>query len=213
MKKSLKIIILILIILTLCIGSFILGKKYSSKNNISNKEPDSLINNSNDNQKDENVNIKQMINNSTNVSDKEKNDFLNKILGEYLHNSYDEHGEKIYCGGMGIYLSIENTTYKYLNYQLCTDGGITGTITKVSKYNDKYIIKIHYPHFEGVLTSSNERLLSVIIDISGLKDGKITIIGSINEDLENNTKNINDEKLEYLKYNGSFDDWESKINF
>lgn len=72
MKKSLKIVISILIILMLCTGSFILGKKYSSKNNISNKEPDSLINNPNDNQKDENVSIEQMINNSTDVSDKEK---------------------------------------------------------------------------------------------------------------------------------------------
>lgn len=111
------LLIVILIAMTL-VGSFMLGRR-SNNTNIENKNG-----NINDNKKkDDNVSIEKLVSDSDILNDKDRVEFLDKILGEYLHNTYNDKGEKVYCNGYGIYLSKEGTEYKYLSYQLCTDDG------------------------------------------------------------------------------------------
>lgn len=201
-------ILLIVILITMTsVGSFMLGRK-SNNTNIENKNEN--INN-NDNKKDDNVSIEKLVNDSDKLSDKDRVEFLDKILGEYLYNTYNDKGEKVYCNGYGIYLSKEGTEYKYLSYQLCTDRGQTGLVVDVKKYNDKYILKIYYPEMDGVLTSYQERNSYIVLDISKLSDDKLIVLGSITQNTDSSEKHINEDSLEYKTFHGSFDDWDSKI--
>lgn len=199
------LLIVILIAMTL-VGSFILGRR-SNNTNIENKNE-----NINDNKKkDDNVSIEKLVSDSDILNDKDRVEFLDKILGEYLHNAYNDKGEKVYCNGYGIYLSKEGTEYKYLSYQLCTDDGQTGLVVDVRKYNDKYILKIYYPEMDGVLTSYQERNSYIVLDISKLSDDRLIVLVSITQNTDSSEKQIKEDSLEYRTFHGSFDDWDSKI--
>lgn len=199
------LLIVILIAMTL-VGSFMLGRR-SNNTNIENKNE-----NINDNKKkDDNVSIEKLVGDSDILNDKDRVEFLDKILGEYLHNTYNDKGEKVYCNGYGIYLSKEGTEYKYLSYQLCTDDGQTGLVVDVRKYNDKYILKIYYPEMDGVLTSYQERNSYIVLDISKLSDDRLIVLGSITQNTDSSEKQIKEDSLEYRTFHGSFDDWDSKI--
>lgn len=199
------LLIVILIAMTL-VGSFMLGRR-SNNTNIENKNE-----NINDNKKkDDNVSIEKLVGDSDILNDKDRVEFLDKILGEYLHNTYNDKGEKVYCNGYGIYLSKEGTEYKYLSYQLCTDDGQTGLVVDVRKYNYKYILKIYYPEMDGVLTSYQERNSYIVLDISKLSDDRLIVLGSITQNADSSEKQIKEDSLEYRTFHGSFDDWDSKI--
>ena len=199
------LLIVILMVMTL-VGSFMLGRR-SNNTNIENKNE-----NINDNKKkDDNVSIEKLVGDSDILNDKDRVEFLDKILGEYLHNTYNDKGEKVYCNGYGIYLSKEGTEYKYLSYQLCTDDGQTGLVVDVRKYNDKYILKIYYPEMDGVLTSYQERNSYIVLDISKLSDDRLIVLGSITQNTDSSEKQIKEDSLEYRTFHGSFDDWDSKI--
>lgn len=199
------LLIVILIAMTL-VGSFMLGRR-SNNTNIENKNE-----NINDNKKkDDNVSIEKFVSDSDILNDKDRVEFLDKILGEYLHNTYNDKGEKVYCNGYGIYLSKKGTEYKYLSYQLCADGGQTGLVVDVRKYNDKYILKIYYPEMDGVLTFYQERNSYIVLDISKLSDDRLIVLGSITQNTDSSEKQIKEDSLEYRTFHGSFDDWDSKI--
>ena len=199
------LLIVILIAMTL-VGRFMLGRR-SNNTNIENKNE-----NINDNKKkDDNVSIEKLVGDSYILNDKDRVEFLDKILGEYLHNTYNDKGEKVYCNGYGIYLSKEGTEYKYLSYQLCTDDGQTGLVVDVRKYNYKYILKIYYPEMDGVLTSYQERNSYIVLDISKLSDDRLIVLGSITQNADSSEKQIKEDSLEYRTFHGSFDDWDSKI--
>lgn len=199
------LLIVILIAMTL-VGSFMLGRR-SNNTNIENKNE-----NINDNKKkDDNVSIEKLVGDSDILNDKDRVEFLDKILGEYLHNTYNDKGEKVYCNGYGIYLSKKGTEYKYLSYQLCADGGQTGLVVDVRKYNDKYILKIYYPEMDGVLTFYQERNSYIVLDISKLSDDRLIVLGSITQNTDSSEKQIKEDSLEYRTFHGSFDDWDSKI--
>ena len=199
------LLIVILIAMTL-VGSFMLGRR-SNNTNIENKNE-----NINDNKKkDDNVSIEKLVGDSDILNDKDRVEFLDKILGEYLHNTYNDKGEKVYCNGYGIYLSKEGTEYKYLSYQLCTDDGQTGLVVDVRKYNYKYILKIYYPEMDGVLTSYQERNSYIVLDIIKLSDDRLIDLGCITQNADSSEKQIKEDSLEYRTFHGSFDDWDSKI--
>lgn len=199
------LLIVILMAMTL-VGSFMLGRR-SNNTNIENKNENINSNK----KKDDNVSIEKLVSDSDILNDEDRVEFLDKILGEYLHNTYNDKGEKVYCNGYGIYLSKKGTEYKYLSYQLCTDDGQTGLVVDVRKYNDKYILKIYYPEMDGVLTSYQERNSYIVLDISKLSDDRLIVLGSITQNTDSSEKQIKEDSLEYRTFHGSFDDWDSKI--
>lgn len=192
------LLIVILIAMTL-VGSFMLGRR-SNNTNIENKNENINSNK----KKDDNVSIEKLVSDSDILNDKDRVEFLDKILGEYLHNTYNDKGEKVYCNGYGIYLSKKGTEYKYLSYQLCTDDGQTGLVVDVRKYNDKYILKIYYPEMAGVLTSYQERNSYIVLDISKLSDDRLIVLGSITQNTDSSEKQIKEDSLEYKTFHGSF---------
>lgn len=191
-KNGVLVVLIILLLVMVCVGSIMLGNRLVKKNTNENNSENIIDKDNND----DNVSIDKMISDSQEILDKEKNEFLDKILGDYL--SYD---------GSGIYIEHDNDKYTYVNYMLNTELRPSGIITKVSKYNNKYILTVYFERVENVAYVYEEKTINVVIDIAELSNDKIIEIGVVNNGV------VNEVNREYIKFNGDFTDWSKKEEF
>ena len=188
-KNGVLVVLIVLLLIMVSVGSIMVGNRLAKRNTDKG-------NNENVIDKDNNISIEKMINDSQEMLDKEKSEFLDKILGDYL--SYD---------GSGIYIEHDNDKYTFVNYMLNTEVRPSGVITKVSKYNNKYILTVYFERVENVAYVYEEKTINVVIDIDKLSNDKIVEIGVVNNGV------VNEVNREYIKFNGDFTDWSKKKEF
>lgn len=189
-KNGVLVVLIVLLLIMVSVGSIMVGNRLA-KRNTDEGNNENIVNKDNDN-----ISIEKIVNDSQEMLDKEKSEFLDKILGDYL--SYD---------GSGIYIEHDNDKYTFVNYMLNTELRPSGIITKVSKYNNKYILTVYFEKVENVAYVYEEKTINVVIDIDKLSNDKIVEIGVVNNGV------VNEVNREYIKFNGDFTDWSKKKEF
>lgn len=173
-EKWKNIIIILLVVIIIMLTTLIV-LVVTKKNNYESKEQVSDIEKAN------------------NTVDKNDDDFMNELIGEWgmCQENYGCHGI--------IVSKDDNNKFGFAPYQMWSDGGYAGTVENIENTDiNKYTITVHFDAVDNMLTTIEEHTNKYVIDVSNINSNTIVVddysykkITGDREEFFNSINNIN----------------------